>query len=197
VTLERVAELVRRAAADTGVVDALRDDPVRLRSLLHLTASDLEALAAPTTRQPRSTHDLATATTDGATLFPPEGSGEAPGAVLSGITASTGTTSLPAPPPPAPPPIPAPAPPPFVPPPPPPAPAPPPEAAPAPTAGPSPPLFPLPPVPSPVAAGPCGCQALALTALLSTVSTTALTAITAIAATSRNSPSRPEGGTDV
>jgi hypothetical protein len=206
-TLARVAELVRRAAADTGVVNALRDEPARLRSVLHLTTADLEALAATTSgEQRRAPHgDRATSATGDGSLLPPEGSGEATGVALSGITSTT--TSVPQPPsiPPSPsiPPTPPqpPTPPAFPPPPPPPTawPPPPPPAIQPPVIEPAPTPWQLPAYAAPAAGGgPCGCPNLAALAVLSTLSTTAITAITAIAATSRNhGVSRPEGGTHV
>ena len=210
-TLERVAELVRVAAADTGVVTALRDDPQRLRSLLHLTSADLEALAATTTKpQPRARHaDLATAATSNGTLLPPEGSGEGTGVALSGITSTTSPTPA-APPsediPPAPPTTPpGPKPPPTAIPPQPPPSWPPPWLPPQlpPTPPPQIEQPPPPPWPMPVFAppgsggGPCGCPGLAATAILSTLSTTAITAITAIAAISSNhGANRPGGGSN-
>jgi hypothetical protein len=205
-SMQRVAELVRRAAADAGVVRALRDDPERLGSLMQLTPADIEALSATTTRH-RPVGARAEVAGSG-TLFPPEGSGQATGAVLSGIT----STTAPPPPPPPSPPIPPPAPPSTPPaqppseppswrpppwPPAPPWPPEPPPVAPPPVA--PPPLYWQVPVPPPAGtAQPCGCQELAVLAMLATVSTTAITAITAIAAASRAAdPSRPQGGTDV
>src|SRR5665213_1517724 len=46
--LDRVAELVRRAARDAGVFHALKNDPARLRSALDLTGEDLDALNGAT-----------------------------------------------------------------------------------------------------------------------------------------------------
>ena len=46
--LERVAELVRRAAHDTGVLHALKNDPAKLRSAFNLTGAHLDALNSAT-----------------------------------------------------------------------------------------------------------------------------------------------------
>jgi hypothetical protein len=46
--LERVAELVHRAAQDTGVFHALKAAPGKLQSAMHLTGAELEALHSAT-----------------------------------------------------------------------------------------------------------------------------------------------------
>src|ERR1700693_6051064 len=94
--LQRVAELVRRAAADTGVLSTLEDDPDRLTAMLGLTRAHLEALhsasAFPVGKKAAATPKVAALAQlqslaleagapfpgSGGTLFPPEGSGEAP-----------------------------------------------------------------------------------------------------------------------
>src|SRR5215467_4710615 len=100
---KRVAELVRRAARDTGVFDALKNDPARLRSALKLTDAHLEALNSATAfpppkvlakvakvtqpavraAKPRSEALAAPGAGllgDGGSLLPPEGSGQFTGA---------------------------------------------------------------------------------------------------------------------
>jgi len=102
--LERVAELVRRASRDAGVLHALRNDPARLRSALGLSSAELDALhgataftvPVPFTKAKAVAAAAATQTTpavrnlglapaplagvlDGS-LLPPEGSGQFTGA---------------------------------------------------------------------------------------------------------------------
>ncbi len=86
--LDSVAELVRRAAEDTGVVEALRNDPARLRSALNLSGAHLEALRSAAAFLPKPGIKAAkppaplresivfASATSGGTLLPPEGSGE-------------------------------------------------------------------------------------------------------------------------
>src|SRR5579863_3351646 len=46
--LRRVAELVNRAAQDTGILEALKHDPAKLRSVLNLSSLHLDALNSAT-----------------------------------------------------------------------------------------------------------------------------------------------------
>jgi hypothetical protein len=99
--LERIAELVRRAAQDTGVLHALKNDPARLRSAFDLTGAHLDALnsatAFPLPDRAKSPKSAGAALRSGATkvravqagafsvnlpgsLLPPEGSGQFTGA---------------------------------------------------------------------------------------------------------------------
>jgi hypothetical protein len=95
----RVAELVSRAAQDTGILEALKDDPARLRSILNLTGAQLEALnSASTLPLPPARKTISVATLSkptlaaavdaefqanlpgsGGSLLPPEGSGQLTG----------------------------------------------------------------------------------------------------------------------
>jgi hypothetical protein len=103
--LRRVAELVNRAAQDTGILEALKHDPVKLRSVLKLTGAQLEALNSASTfpLPPAGKKAIKSATTttkfaslvtsakldaarvevaasgvpgNGGSLLPPEGSGQ-------------------------------------------------------------------------------------------------------------------------
>ena len=106
--LERVAELVRRAARNTGVFQALRNDPADLRSALGLTSEELSALHSATAFPTPASKEAAAKLTaqsaqsragisqapliltpatralvdvpDGGSLLPPEGSGMFTGA---------------------------------------------------------------------------------------------------------------------
>jgi hypothetical protein len=98
--LERVAELVHRAAQDTGVFQALKANPRKLQSALQLTGAELEALHSATafpvgpvqtkaSTQKRAAGDAAVlkagvsaqeVASTGGSLLPPEGSGQFTGA---------------------------------------------------------------------------------------------------------------------
>ncbi len=97
--LERVAALVRRAAADTGVVAALKDNPGTLAPSLNLTPSDVEAmqsadaLSGPVaSRRLTAAQEAATAVATG-TLLPPMGSGVFAGTPLAGPSLPVGTSA--------------------------------------------------------------------------------------------------------
>jgi hypothetical protein len=124
-TSQRVAELVRRAAADTGVLQALRNDPGKLRPVLKLTNAHVDALQSAeafpppkvlsNTKKPVAPRSLAAEGTararrdaavvvrqaTGGSLLPPEGSGEFTGATGGFTPPSTFPPGL-RPPPPAP-----------------------------------------------------------------------------------------------
>ena len=98
--LDRVAKLVQRAAQDTGVFDALRNNPARLKRPLRLSAAHLDALHSAsvfpipmaggdftrpvaarstvvrTLIAPGQTPPLSDSTPDSSGLLPPEGSGQ-------------------------------------------------------------------------------------------------------------------------
>jgi hypothetical protein len=86
--LDHVAELARQAADDDGVLQALRNDPVRIRKPLNLSEAQLRALisagsfstARPVVSTSQPVHSLASqiAAIDVGTLFPPEGQGQFP-----------------------------------------------------------------------------------------------------------------------
>jgi hypothetical protein len=91
-SLERVADLVRRAAVDGGVAHALRFNPEALRTPLGLSQAHMQALkSAAAFPLPGATAQPATAratprvtaldvvTVGGATLLPPQGDGPPPG----------------------------------------------------------------------------------------------------------------------
>jgi hypothetical protein len=176
-SLQRVAELVRRAATDSGVFQALKDNPARLQSTLGLTNADVNALKSATALSPtrRARMAVSSGQASGGTLLPPQGSGQ------FAYTGTTGTTTVPVPPTPptsptAPPPRAPPSPPPGVSPQPPPA-YPPPYWPPPPVVPPpGAPGFP-PPVPGPFVQH---CCCASIVGLVSAVSTTAITAITSI-----------------
>src|SRR5271155_5404365 len=100
-SLSRVAELVKRAAADAGVMSTLKDDPARLGSMLGLSRAHLEALhsasALTATKKPTVAVKpralaLDALPVNGGTLLPPEGSGQFPG------TATAPPSPVPSPP---------------------------------------------------------------------------------------------------
>ena len=91
-SLERVAELVRRAAVDGGIAHALRFNPEALRAPLGLSQAHIDVLKSAgafplpgTTVQPATASATSrvtaedVATLGGATLLPPEGEGPPPG----------------------------------------------------------------------------------------------------------------------
>jgi hypothetical protein len=86
--LDRVAELAKQAATDSGVLSALRDNPATIRTPLNLSDAHLRALisagsftsARPAATTSRVEESLASnvAAMQVATLFPPEGQGQFP-----------------------------------------------------------------------------------------------------------------------
>jgi hypothetical protein len=92
--LERVAKLAKLAASDSGVLNALQDDPARMRKPLQLSEAQVRALisasAFSTARPARTTSQPENAVVKSAelmqfgtlgtlgTLLPPEGSGAFP-----------------------------------------------------------------------------------------------------------------------
>jgi hypothetical protein len=205
--LERVAELVRRAAQDTGVLHALKNDPAKLRSAFNLTGAHFDALnsatAFPLPDRAKSAKSAAAGFRSAAakvgaeaaadlpgSLLPPEGSGQFTGATSGfgpqpGPAPSRPPTPAPGPQPPPPPPVtpPVPA-------------TPPPEGPAPPPQKPPPPIYPPGPPQTPPAAPPstagqpppgttpigCGCECCAIAGMVSVVAITANTAITAITA---------------
>jgi hypothetical protein len=84
--LDRVAELSNQAAADAGVLSALRDNPATIQARLNLSDAHLRALisagsftsARPAATTSRAEESLSNdvAAIEVATLFPPEGQGQ-------------------------------------------------------------------------------------------------------------------------
>jgi hypothetical protein len=90
--MERVAELVRRAAQASGFVEMLGQQPEQLRSVLGLTDAHMAALRSAAALVPRPTfqagvEDFQAVSSGTATLYPPEGTG----------TMDTGYVIIPAP----------------------------------------------------------------------------------------------------
>lgn len=84
--LDRVAELSKQAAADAGVLSALRNNPATIQTRLNLSEAHLRALisagsftsARPAATTSRAEESLSNnvAAIEVATLFPPEGQGQ-------------------------------------------------------------------------------------------------------------------------
>jgi hypothetical protein len=74
---DRIAELIRHAVADSGVRQALANDPASLRTRMNLTGAELAALRSAAQFTPAAPGSFPA---DTGTLLPPRGSGEFTGA---------------------------------------------------------------------------------------------------------------------